>query len=67
MQSELPRVELWREREWRCEQWIVTDQVQVRLYLGNQLVSDLMEGPKIDLKQQTDTWRCAVHADKHRT
>jgi hypothetical protein len=67
MQTEHRHVELWRERDWRCEGWIVDGRRQVRLYLGNQLVSDLVAGPRIDLQRQTDAWRRAVHADKHRT
>jgi hypothetical protein len=48
--------ELWRSREWRCEAWSDGGGPQVRLYLGDQLVSDLTAGPRIDLQQQTEAW-----------
>jgi hypothetical protein len=67
MPTERRDVELWRERDWHCEAWIVGGQPQVRLYLRDQLVSDLTAGPRLDLHQQTEAWLRAVHADKHRT
>jgi hypothetical protein len=67
MQAEHRHVELWRERDWRCEGWIVAGRQQVRLYLGDQLVSQLIAGPSVDLQRQTDAWRQAAHADRHRT
>jgi hypothetical protein len=59
--------ELWRERDWRCERWIAGGRPQVRLYLGAYLMSELADGPHLDLQRQTEEWRNAVHADRHRT
>jgi hypothetical protein len=67
MQAQRCKVELWRERDWRCEWWVVRGRTQVRLYLGPHLVSRLIEGPRLDLQRQTDEWQAAVHADRHRT
>jgi hypothetical protein len=59
--------EVWRERDWRCEWWIVSGQPQVRLYFGSYLVNELAAGPKLDLQRQAELWRRAAHADKPRT
>jgi hypothetical protein len=63
MQKEHCDFELWRESDWRCEHWSVRGRPQVRLYLGAQLVSELVDGPGLNLQRQTDEWRIAAHAD----
>jgi hypothetical protein len=63
MKFECRTRELWREREWRCERWIVDGRMQVRLYFDGHLMSELADGPRIDLQQQTDEWLTAVRAD----
>ena len=68
MNIERRECELWRDGDWRCEWWSVAGgRHQVRLYLGPHLVSDLLDGPRLNLQRQTAEWRTAVHADRQRT
>ena len=55
--------ELWRENDWRCEQWTVAGRPEVRLYLGSFKVSELMDGPEVDIWEQVTQWRRAAHDD----
>ena len=66
--QQVPRnIELWSEREWRCEWWTVDGRPQVRLYFGGHLVNALTDGPNLDLRRQTELWHSAVDADRHRS
>ena len=65
MNIQRPQFELWRERDWRCEWWVVSGRPLVRLYLGTHKVNELAAGPNIDLRQQTSEWHKAAHADRH--
>lgn len=64
MNSERRDFELWRTGDWRCEWWSVGGRPQVRLYLGEHQVADLMPGPHLDLWRQTAEWRAAALADQ---
>jgi len=67
MKIERRESELWQDGDWRCERWMVAGRHQVRLYLGPQLVSDLLDGPNLNLLRQTAEWRTAVQADMARS
>lgn len=67
MKIERREFTLWRERDWRCERWIVNGRPEVRLYFGSHQMSELSDGPHVSLQQQTDEWLAAVRADCHRT
>jgi hypothetical protein len=67
MKIERRDLTLWRERDWRCERWIVDGRPEVRLYFGSHQMSELADGPQLDLQQQTVEWLAAVRADCHRT
>jgi hypothetical protein len=54
--------ELWREREWSCEQGVLDGRRQLRLYLNGQLMDELATGAGIDLFEQSTQWRNAVRA-----
>ena len=64
MMGEQHNVELWRERDWRCEWWNIDGQPQVRLYLGVHQVAELTAGPRVDLRRQTAEWHAAALADR---
>jgi hypothetical protein len=64
MKNEIHESEVWREGDWRCERWRVSGRPQVRLYLSDHLVSDLLDGPKLDLQRQIAMWLTAVRADR---
>src|SRR5687767_11795049 len=67
METKRRGLELWRDGDWRCE-WSSGDgHHQVRLFLGQVLVSELADGPSLDLKRQVHEWRAAAHADTCRT
>ena len=58
--------EIWRDGDWRCEWWSGDGHQWVRLFLGQFLVSELGDGPKLDLQRQVHEWRAAARADARR-
>jgi hypothetical protein len=66
MNTERRECELWRDGDWRCESWSIDGRPQVRLYLDGRVVSDLLDGPRLDLQRQIAEWRIAVQAEQHR-
>ena len=67
MNDERRECELWRDGDWRCELWRLGRRHQVRLYLRSHLVSDLLDGPNLNLERQTAEWWTAVQAEIART
>jgi hypothetical protein len=63
MKAAYRNLELWHECDWRCELWTVGGRPEVRLYLDGHQVSELAEGPRLDLRRQTDEWLIAARAD----
>ena len=64
MTVERREIELWRHGDWRCEWWSRDGHHQVRLFLGQFLVSELTDGPNLDLARQVHEWRVAAEADR---
>jgi hypothetical protein len=60
METGRRKFEMWRDRDWHCESSIVGGRQLVRLYLDNHLVSDVTDGPKLDVLRQSDEWRSAA-------
>ena len=67
MNTERRAFELWREREWSCEQWLLDGRPQLRLYLEGHLMSELIAGPQVSLSEQSKQWLNAIRADGQRT
>jgi hypothetical protein len=65
MSIERRAFELWRERDWSCEQWLLDGRPQLRLYLDGHLMSELVSGPRINLREQSKQWLSAIRADQH--
>ena len=57
---------MWRDGDWRCEWWSVDGHQRVRLFLDHFLVSELGDGPNLDLTRQVREWRAAARADARR-